>query len=135
MNWIRSKKFNKHLQAVQDWTMDSFIDIDFKFQKESSIYVADSIWEDISIQDWINTYFSGIGEKELVKTILQTPITNINRLKERQYALYFFTNKKNLILTPEYESTIRWFLKKPTFDKNYLYNYIIHIVITIKLVK
>lgn len=121
MSWLRSKKFEKHLQAVKEWTQESNIQIDYKFDQSTTIHVAQSIWDDIAIHDWIQKYFHGTGEQAYVQSILRAPINDISILKQRQYALYFFKNKKTHLLTPEIENSIRWFLKTPQFDKNYLY--------------
>jgi hypothetical protein len=121
MNWIRSKKFEKQLQAIKDWTNQQTDTIQYEFSMPKSIYVADSIWNDIQLQDWVSKNFDRTGTRDFMMTLLKHPTKDITTLKNRQQVIYKFNQIKKPLLTTELEQTCRWFLKTPHFHKNYLY--------------
>lgn len=121
MNWIRSKKFEKQLQAIKDWTSQQTDTIQYEFTMPKTIYVADSIWNDIQLNEWISKHFHRIGTRDFITVLLKHPTNDITILKDRQHVIYRFNKVKTCLLTSDLEQTCRWFLKTPHFNKNYLY--------------
>jgi len=49
MNLFRSKAFEKHLQVMKNWTQNTDKSSIYQFKYTPTIYIANSIWDDIEI--------------------------------------------------------------------------------------
>ena len=122
MNILRSKKFQKHLNNIDEWT-EKNVKIEKLFNYSNNIHIADSIWNDIEVEEWLDTYLDLDTEKQFSNSIIKNPIINTKELYKRQKVLKFFSNKKhNILLDNKIEQTLCWFQETPNLEKNYLYN-------------
>ena len=53
MNILRSKKFQKHLNNIDEWT-EKNVKIEKLFNYSNNIHIADSIWNDIEVEEWLD---------------------------------------------------------------------------------
>lgn len=122
MDFLRSKKFKKHINIINEWT-DKNIKIDNLFNYSTDIYIADSIWNDIELDEWLKKQFNLNTEKQFMNSIIKNPIRNIEKLEHRQNIIQFFKDKgNNIILDKNKEQTLCWFQEKQILEKNYLFN-------------
>lgn len=122
MNFLRSKKLEKHLQMMKNWTQSPDKTSLYQFKYNSTVNIASSIWDDIEVEKWFSTLSQLSGPNEFASALIKAPITDTTILSERQQMLFLLKSKKKLILTPELEQTCKWFLATQEFSKNYLYS-------------
>lgn len=117
MDWFRSKELRTQLRTVQEWTTATRSSR-YQFKYESEVHVPTSIWEDITVSEWLKGKLPLQSEVDFVSAIVKAPITDIQQLYRRQKAL---SVPQNSLLTQDMEADVQWFLSSPVIDKNYLF--------------
>lgn len=121
MNWIRSKDFKSQINTIQQW-IHTTTTPKYTFSYQTSVHTPASIWDDITVTEWLQPLLPLQSEIDFVSAQIKAPITDIKQLKQRQAILKTFNGKHTLLLSKELESDIQWFLGTPVINKNYLFN-------------
>lgn len=117
MDWFRSKELRTQLRAVQEWTTTTRSS-KYQFHYDSPVHVPASIWEDITVSEWLKDKLPLQSEVEFVSALVKAPITDVSQLHLRQKAL---SVPQQSLLNQSMEADVQWFLSSPVIDKNYLF--------------
>jgi hypothetical protein len=123
---FRSKHFNKQLEQTDLFfkevdTCPTLFELDSNNQAQC--YISKSIWEDININEWIETLSPHKNTHHFLEAYLKTPINNSIELKKRQTSLRYFQKRTlpSLWNNPSDLSTHwNWALSLDSHLKNYL---------------
>lgn len=121
-NLLRSDKLQKQIINLHKWAYqlpESKVPL---FEYKTTMFVSDSIWDDIDLPKWLGTFLTVNGEIIFAEAVIKNPVQDIALLRDRQACLMFFRDKSVLILNEMSYNTLEWFRNISIMDKNYLYN-------------
>lgn len=119
---LRSEKLQKHITTLKQWAYEIPDTTSPLFEYKESIFISESIWEDIDLTKWLETFLSVKGEVQFGEAVIKNPTDDIDLLVSRQNVLRFFKSKTCNILDDKAYDTLEWFRNIKIMDKNFLYN-------------
>lgn len=123
---LRSSKFQKHLQAMEDWINTTPDPLPYTEPPPwPTPHLPNSLWDDITVREWVGSLGQPLlpSETNFIEYIVKNPTTDLPTLLLRQETLHAFQAKPPIpFLTREKEAVLSWFQTTPTsLAKNYLY--------------
>ena len=93
------------INKLLDSHNDIFID------NENKIDISDDVYKDTGIDKWISKLPELDGSKELINKLIHNPISNLNKLVDRQQSILKDYDVISFKILKDYEDDILWIYK------------------------
>lgn len=106
---------------MHKWAYELPVPVAPLFEYKTTMFVSDSIWDDIDLQKWLKSFLSINGEIVFAEALIKNPVQDAALLRDRQRSIAFLRQKLPFLNEMSY-NTLEWFRNVAIMDKNYLYN-------------